>query len=192
MVNKRLTLALSFLILLLAAGQALAAPAPTDKPKQTVLQKYLDAKEAYAMWKASPDKVFIVDVRTPEEYCFVGHPTMARNVPLLLWEGKWNAERKSLSMADNPAFVETMKTLHKPGDTLILMCRAGQRSAKAVAKLAAAGFTNVYTMVDGFEGDKVEDKANPEFGQRVLNGWRNAKLPWTYDLDGKLIYAPGK
>ncbi|MCM0756755.1 rhodanese-like domain-containing protein [Desulfovibrio aminophilus] len=190
MAKRRLTFLLSFLILLLSVGQILAAPAPNDKRKETVLQKYLDAKEAYAMWQASPDKVFIVDVRTPEEYDFVGHPAMARNVPVQTWAGKWDTEKKSMPLVDNPAFVSTMKKLHKPGDTLILMCRSGHRSAKAIAKLAEAGFTNVYNMIDGFEGDKVEDKANSEFGKRVLNGWRNSKLPWTYALDEKLIYMP--
>ena len=47
------------------------------KGKQTVLGLYVSAKEAYERWKAEPDKVMILDVRTPEEYLFVGHPTMA-------------------------------------------------------------------------------------------------------------------
>ena len=38
------------------------------KGKQTVLRLYLTAKEAYEKWKAEPDKVKIIDVRTPEEY----------------------------------------------------------------------------------------------------------------------------
>ena len=41
------------------------------------------AQEAYAMWKAEPERIKILDVRTPEEYIFVGHPDMARNIPLL-------------------------------------------------------------------------------------------------------------
>ena len=42
------------------------------KGKQTVLGLYVTAKEAYEKWKAEPDKVKIIDVRTPEEYLFVG------------------------------------------------------------------------------------------------------------------------
>ena len=49
------------------------------KGKQTVLGLYVTAKEAYEKWQAAPDKVKIIDVRTPEEYLFVGHPT---------WPGK--------------------------------------------------------------------------------------------------------
>ena len=42
--------------------------------KQTSLGLYLTAQEAYDMWKADPKRVNILDVRTPEEYIFVGHP----------------------------------------------------------------------------------------------------------------------
>ena len=34
------------------------------------------------MWQADPDRVTILDVRSFEEYVFVGHPEMAKNVPL--------------------------------------------------------------------------------------------------------------
>lgn len=34
------------------------------------------------------------------------------------------------------------------------MCRSGGRSAAAVNLLAGAGFTNVYNITDGMEGDK--------------------------------------
>ena len=36
------------------------------------------------MWKADPERVHLIDVRTPEEYVFVGHAEMARNIPLAL------------------------------------------------------------------------------------------------------------
>ena len=41
-------------------------------------------------------------------------------------------------------------------DTLLVMCRAGGRSAKAVNALANVGFVNVYNIIDGMEGDKAE------------------------------------
>lgn len=49
--------------------------------KQTTLGLYLPAAEAYDKWKADPEKIVILDVRTPEEYIFVGHPEMAWSVP---------------------------------------------------------------------------------------------------------------
>ena len=42
--------------------------------KQTTLGLYVTAAEAYQMWKVDPERVKIIDVRTPEEYAFIGHP----------------------------------------------------------------------------------------------------------------------
>ena len=49
--------------------------------KQSTLGLYVTAAEAYEKWKASPDKVTVIDVRTPEEYAFTGHPEMVWNIP---------------------------------------------------------------------------------------------------------------
>ena len=62
--------------------------------KKTKLGLYVTAAEAYAMWKENPKKVFILDVRMPEEYVFVGHPEMAYNIPLVLGTYEWDAEKK--------------------------------------------------------------------------------------------------
>jgi rhodanese-related sulfurtransferase len=70
------------------------------------------------------------------------------------------------------------------------MCRSGHRSAASIEKLAKAGFKNVYNIYDGFEGDKVKDKNDPNYGKRTIKGWRNAGAPWTYDLDINLMYLP--
>jgi rhodanese-related sulfurtransferase len=189
--NRLLLTQLCILALCLAfAATALASGPPQDQRKQTKLDKYATAVEAYEMWRAAPDKVFIVDIRTPEEYDFLGHPAMAANIPSMLWTGAFDAPKKAYPLALNPKFVEEVKRRHKPTDTLVLMCRSGQRSAAAANKLAEAGFTNVYSMVDGFEGDKIADKASPDLGKRLKDGWRNSKAPWTTDLDEKLVYLP--
>ena len=190
-----LPLVTALLCALLSLGtlcSALAAEAPADTRKHTKAGKYVTALEAYEMWRAAPGKISIVDVRTPEEYDFLGHPDMAPNVPVMLWTGIYDAAKKAYPLAANPAFVDEMKRRFKPGDTLILMCRSGHRSVNAANQLTQAGFTNVYSMVDGFEGDKIADKASPHHGHRLLDGWRNSKAPWTTDLDEKLVYAPAK
>lgn len=173
------------------APAALAADTPQDQRKQTRLGKYVTAVEAFAMWRESKGAVAIVDVRTPEEYDLLGHPDMAANAPFLLWTGNFDAAKKASPLAANPKFVDEIKKRFKATDTLVLMCRSGQRSAVAANKLAEAGFSNVYSMVDGFEGEKVADKASPDFGHRVKDGWRNSRNPWTQDLDEKLVYLPG-
>jgi hypothetical protein len=65
------------------AGKSAVAPdMQLPEGKQTTLGLYVTAAQAYERWKAAPDKVKVIDVRTPEEYAFVGHPEMAWNIPL--------------------------------------------------------------------------------------------------------------
>ncbi len=64
-----------------ATSSATTAQVPADK--QTVLGLYVTARDAYAQWKAAPDKVTILDVRTIEEYMWVGHTSMAWLVPVV-------------------------------------------------------------------------------------------------------------
>jgi rhodanese-related sulfurtransferase len=189
----------SFLILLLlaSAGHVRADNIAVDKSslpanKQTTVGLYLTAKDAFERWKANPEKMKIIDVRTPEEYIYVGHPAMAWNVPFKFIEHRWDPQKKKPVMRTNPDFLAQVKNIVQPGDTILVTCRSGQRSAPAVNALAEAGFKNVYTVVDGVEGDKVKDPASRDFGKRAVNGWKNAGLPWTYDLDPKLMYLEGE
>jgi hypothetical protein len=69
----------------------------------------------------------------------------------------------------------------------MVMCRSGGRSAMAVNMLAEAGFTNVYNITDGMEGDTVEDPLSLYQGQRLRNGWKNSGVPWTYKPDPEKI-----
>lgn len=188
--NRFRLVLLSLILTLACAASALAAEAPADARKHTKLGKYVTAVEAYEMWRAKPGAVHIVDVRTPEEYDFLGHPTMAANVPTLLWTGVFDAQRKAYALAPNAKFLDEFSRRYKKGDLIIVMCRSGHRSAMAANLAIQAGFTNVYSMVDGYEGDKIDDKASPNFGKRLKDGWRNTTTAWTTDLDEKLVYKP--
>lgn len=66
------------------------------------------------------------------------------------------------------------------------MCHTGKRSTKSANMLADAGYTKVYSMVDGYEGDKA--KSGETKGQRTVNGWKDNGLPWTYNLYGDIMY----
>ena len=152
------------------------------KGKQTVLGLYVTAAEAYDMWKDAPDKVKVIDVRMPEEYAFVGHPEMAVNIPLAFIAYERKNGKITYAPKMNPEFVAEVKSLAGPNDTLLLTCRSGGRSAMAVNQLAAAGFKKAYNIVDGVEGDKVDDPESVFHGKRMKNGWKNS-APWVYDLD---------
>jgi hypothetical protein len=84
------------------------------KEKQTALGLYLTAKEAYAKWQAAPDKIKIIDVRTPEEYLFVGHPTMAWKIPVAVQVYEWDAEKKQYPMKPLMDFIARVQTMAKP------------------------------------------------------------------------------
>ena len=65
----------------------------------------MTAEEAYEKWKAAPKKVKMIDVRTPEEYIFVGHPEMAWNIPFAFQTYQWDAAKQYFAMKPNPDFV---------------------------------------------------------------------------------------
>ena len=176
----------------MAAGPGQAQQPQVPEAKRTVPGLYITASEAYQKWKADPQHVKIIDVRTPEEYVFIGHPAMAWNVPLKFLAYEWSAEKKKSVMKTNPDFVAQVKRIVKPTDTILVTCRSGQRSAPAVNLLAEAKFEKVYTVLDGVEGDKVDDAESVFHGKRMKNGWKNSALPWTYDLDPRLMYLQAK
>ena len=160
--------------------------------KQTTLGLYVTSREAYETWKASPDKITILDVRTPEEYLFVGHTDMAWNIPLAAQAYQWDAEKMTFPMSILKDFVTRVQKVARPEDTLLVMCRSGGRSAMAVNLLAKAGFKNVYNITDGMEGDAVKDPGSVFNGQRLVNGWKNSGLPWTYDVDPEQMILPAQ
>ncbi len=79
-------------------------------------------------------------------------------------------------------FVSRVKEVANLEDVILVMCRSGGRSAIAANLLAKAGFKNVYNIIDGMEGDAVEDPGSVFQGQRMKNGWKNSGCPWTYKL----------
>jgi rhodanese-related sulfurtransferase len=159
--------------------------------KLTSLGLYVTAREAYDMWQADPERVKVLDVRTFEEYVLIGHAEMAANVPLAFPTYNWDANKGNYSIAINTDFIAHAKERFQLDDTILAMCRSGGRSAMAVNALAKAGFTKVYNIIDGFEGDKVDDPESIYHGMRMRNGWKNS-VPWTYKLDPELVWLPSE
>lgn len=117
----------------------------------------------------------LVDVRTLAEWSFVGLPdlsSLGRRVHCIEWQSFPEG-------AVNPAFAgEAAKAVTAAGadkDTPVLMlCRSGARSRAAAMALTAQGFTRVYNIASGFEGEPDQMRHR---GQR--NGWKADGLPWT-------------
>ena len=191
-------------VIVFAATASVVIGAETEKPasvavnhqlakgKQTTLGLYVTAKEAYEKWKTAPDEVKVIDVRTPEEFAIIGHPEMAWNIPFAFVTYQRKDGKTVYGAKMNLDFVAEVEKIARPTDTLLLICRSGDRSAKAVNQLAEAGFKKAYTITDGMEGDKVEDPESVFYGKRMKNGWKNSGVPWTYGIDPeKIILSEG-
>lgn len=173
------------------AGQIASSvdPAALPKAKTTSLGLYLSPADAAAALAADPSIVFL-DVRDPIEVAFVGHAEgVDANVPVAIFSHRFDAKANDYAAAPNPNFVaEAEAALARLGrgktDPVFVICRSGGRSAAAAEKLAKAGFTNVWNLTEGFEGD-----LNRETGERTLNGWRNAGLPWTYRMSAETAWS---
>ena len=161
------------------------------KEKQTVLGLYVTSAEAYEKWQAAPDNVKLLDVRTPEEFIFVGHPEIAQCIPLGFQSYRWDEQKGRFALDVNPQFVDQVRECFDPDETLLLMCRSGGRSAMAVNLLAQAGYTAAWNITDGMEGDLVKDPGSPNDGKRMKNGWKNSGAPWTYHVDPERLRLPG-
>jgi len=95
----------------------------------------------------------------------VGRPPGAINVPWYEYP----------DLTPNPdvfvkAVVQEVVGLEKP---VVLICRSGVRTLDAGVALEAAGFTDVYNVLHGFEGG-----LNDSFHRSAVNGWRCDGLPW--------------
>jgi rhodanese-related sulfurtransferase len=67
--------------------------------------------------------VKIIDVRTPEEYAFIGHPDTAWNIPLAFVTYQRKGGKTEYGPKWNPDFVAEVKKIAGPTDTLLVMCR---------------------------------------------------------------------
>ncbi len=108
----------------------------------------------------------LVDVRTAEERKFVGHVPGSQHV----------AWASGTSMTRNPRFVRELETKVGKDATVLLLCRSGKRSVLAAEAAAKAGFTNVFNILEGFEGE-IDDQKH----RGSSDGWRLQGLPWIQD-----------
>ena len=127
--------------------------------------------QAHDLLQSEPRAV-LVDVRSHMEFLFVGHPTGAINIPWID-EPDWKI---------NPNFAREVRRLLLGGTVthgdiqgapVILICRSGKRSLDAGELLLLEGFTRVYNVLEGFEGE-LDDHHH----RSAAGGWRFHGLPW--------------
>lgn len=169
------------------AREALTQFMAGEEPAALELGQYISTEKAYDRQKTEND-FYVVDVRTPEEHVFVGHPENARNIPFLFMTHTYDTKSKKQGMKKNPEFLNLVKKNYKTTDHLAFLCRSGPRAAMAVTLLQKNGFKNLYVIEHGFEGDVDGNKDSKNFGKRALSGWKNENVPWTYKLDPEKMF----
>jgi rhodanese-related sulfurtransferase len=184
------------LALSLATGtHAAVDSAALPEVKRTRAGLYLEARDVPAFIDAQggPARVLFLDLRTRAEAMYVGMATpVDALVPYVEHQElmtDWDAQRGIYRLEPLQDFVpEVNRRLRDKGlaktDVVVLICRSGDRSSRGANRLAEDGFSRVYSVVDGLEGDMGKD------GRRSVNGWKNANLPWSYKLDKAKMYFP--
>ncbi len=125
-------------------------------------------EQAWEMLVGDPNAV-LVDVRTEAEWRFVGVPdlaTLGRDVVYVEWN-RGDGSR-------NDGFVDDLIASGVvPGEqSVVFLCRSGNRSIGAAESATAAGIGPSYNVLDGFEGNL---DGNRHRGQ---TGWKALGLPW--------------
>ena len=122
---------------------------------------------ALAWQLVQANRALLVDVRSTEERKFVGHVPGSLHV----------AWATGTSLVRNPRFVRELEAkLAKDGGkdaVVLLLCRSGKRSVLAAEAAAAAGFTHVFNVLEGFEGE-----IDAHLHRGGSDGWRFHGLPW--------------
>jgi rhodanese-related sulfurtransferase len=80
------------------------------------------------------DDSIALDVREPDEFA-VGHIADARHIPRGMLE---------FSIENHPDFQDKTRPI-------VVYCKSGGRSALATATLQQLGYTNVYSMIGGYD-----------------------------------------
>jgi len=183
-------------VLTVASIEASAQTLQTSRvPEEMRTQQglYLSPKQAHQFVRAQKAKVLFIDVRTRAEAQFLGMATpVDALVPYVEFQDfmtDWDENRSFYRLEPFSDFVpEVGRRLQSKGlgkdDPVVLICRSGERSSRAADLLTSSGYTRVHTVVYGFEGELSDG------GRRNLNGWKNAGLPWSYELDRKKMYFP--
>jgi len=148
--------------------------------KMSPLGLYVSSSKAHRVLTERPDILFI-DVRDPVEVALAGHPSpIDKVVSVRLQSDVFDPALNEFVLVPNKNFVKQMdaalkETSKSRDDVIFVSCGSGYRSAEAVRILAKAGYTNVWQIPDGYEGDEKR-------GMNTEHAWRNAGLPWSKDL----------
>ncbi|RXJ93545.1 sulfurtransferase [Malaciobacter molluscorum] len=177
----------------LLATEIKRAPTPSKDTAKTTLGLYVKAKDAQDYLQKDKDAI-LIDVRTPSELMFIGMSKRVDfHIPFKILDSSiYSKKTKAYNMKKNKYFLkeilfELKKAKTNKNTPIFITCRSGStRSAPVVNILAKEGFTNVWTITDGFQGSKQKDGKLK--GQRVINGLQHSGYEWSTKLDKNKIW----
>ena len=124
--------------------------------------KEVTPQEAFADLEKDPDAVYL-DVRSIPEFQ-QGHPARAINIPIYHFY-------PGMGMMPNEDFIEVVQANLPKNKKILIGCKTGSRSARAVEVLTQLGYADVANIRGGFIG--VMDP----FGRVLESGWSLLNLP---------------
>lgn len=159
-----------------------------------------DITPSEAFVRASAEaNVYILDVRTGQEWRWVGHPgpngLADSKGKGLAFNSGGELDGKVVNIAylldngagmlvANPAFDTDVIDRFSTNDILLTLCRTGGRALTAAQELGVLGYTT-YRIEHGFQGDANDKtKPGPDTLYRDVNGWVNNKLPYNDNATG--------
>ncbi len=141
----------------------LTAAAQRARDANAPLAGLLTPAEAWALFNAG--EIELVDTRTTAERDLIGY--VPGSVAIEWYD--YPAKKR------NDGFLDQLRAKVNPARAVAFLCRSGVRSNHAAVLATANGYAAAYNILEGFEGDR-----NAQ-GQRVINGWKVADLPWRQD-----------
>jgi rhodanese-related sulfurtransferase len=119
-------------------------------------------QEAYTLLQKAPG-ARLIDVRTRAEFDYVGRIPGSVEIEWQTYPGGH----------PNKTFLAELRAQVDREALVMFICRSGARSHAAADAAASAGYTQVYNVLEGFQGDKDGERHRDSVG-----GWRVAGLPW--------------
>ncbi|KAB7886114.1 rhodanese-like domain-containing protein [Poseidonibacter ostreae] len=177
----------------LNAMDIVKSPEPKKEKAKTTLGLYVSGSEAGKYLNANKNAI-LVDVRSPSELLFIGAANrMDIHVPLMtIDDSKYNKKFGSYDVKKNKYAIDEIvyelnKKSVKKDEAIFITCRSGSsRAAPVVNALAKKGFTNVWTLIDGYEGGKA--KSGNFKGERVVDGWLHSNLEWSWKVPSEKLW----
>ena len=176
----------------------------------------ISPEEAYAMLADDNPNAYILDVRTPAEWYWVGHPGVEKcysskcgegelalrgsflegkviHIPWYLWEYV-PQDKKYDRHIPNRFFDEEVVRQFDRGDIIIIMCRSGKRSVSALEELKDPTHPACKRLeelgfydIHNMSGGFEGGKDNCCYREKN-EGWKNTGLPYNYSDNG--IWTP--